>query len=175
VPAGISVDQDRRWSLVGALAGAGRAGASERIDAEEKRDPTTAGHRSAYAARAALPELDVKRKYWQDFREPDRTPLSSLRAAAGNFHGPNHPELSQPFVAPLFETATSIDWNANDNLVEIYLQSLFPHGLCSQELLRESEARFASAKNMVPLARRAWLEADDELARCIAVRKRAGF
>jgi len=175
VPAGIVVDQDRRWALVLALATAGHPSARQRIDAEEQRDPNTAGKRHAYAARAAMPDLESKRRSWQDFGEPDRTPFSFLRAAASTFHNANHPELSRPFVEPLFATATSIDWNAHDNMVGIFLGGLFPHVLCSRELERESRDQLARAKNLIPLARRAWLEANDELARCIAVRERAGF
>jgi aminopeptidase N len=174
-PAGIVLDQDRRWTLVSVLAAAGSRNARALIDVEEKRDPTTAGRRHAYAARAALPELDAKRSVWEDFQEVDRVPFSSLRAAAGSFHGPNHPELSQPFVEPFFAAVTSIDWKANDGMVEIFLWHLFPHDLCSPELLRESQEHFGRAANLIPLARRAWLEANDELARCIAVRQRAGF
>ncbi len=69
---------------------------------------------------------------------------------------------------------TSIDWKANDGMVEIFLEHLFPHDLCPPELLGESRERFERATNLIPLARRAWLEANDELARCIAVRQRAG-
>jgi aminopeptidase N len=173
VPKGIVVDQDRRWAIVTALAAAGEPRAAQRIAAEETRDASTAGRRNAYAARAAIPDLASKQRYWRDFHEPERVPLSSLRAAASQFHQPDHPELSQPFVAPLFETAQSTDWRANDNLVEIYLRALFPQGLCSPELLRESEAQLARAQHLIPIARRAWLESNDELSRCIAVRERS--
>jgi aminopeptidase N len=175
IPNGIVVDQDRRWSLISALAAAGHEQAPGLIEAEPKRDPTTVGQRNAYAAKAALPDLAMKLRVWQDFQKPDQIPFSFLRAAAGNFHNPNHVELSQRFVEPLFSTATSIDWSANDNMVEIFLRHLFPGTLCSPELLRESAQRFAAAKNLIPLARRAWLEANEELSKCIAIRRRAGL
>jgi aminopeptidase N len=175
VPAGIVLDQDRRWGLVQALATAGRARARQRIAAEEKRDPSTAGRRNAYAARAAIPDLASKRRFWRDFREPDRTPLSSLRAAASTFHGADHPELSQPFVEPLFEAVRSIDWQANDERAEIFLRALFPQNLCSADFLRQSREELARAGNLTPIARRAWLESNEELERCIAVRRRAGW
>ena len=78
-------------------------------------------------------------------------------------------------MEPFFAAVTSIDWQANDAMVEIFLRRLFPHGLCSPELLRESQEQLGRATNLIPLARRAWLEANDELARCIAVRQRAGL
>jgi aminopeptidase N len=174
VPRGIVVDQNRRWALVSALADAGRASARARIDAEEKRDPTTAGRRSAYAARAGIPDLASKRRFWEDFRQPGSIPLSSLRSAAARFHGADHPELSEPFVEPFFAAVTSIDWTVNESRVDLFFDALLPQNLCSPELLHASRSHLASAQNLTPLARRAWLEANDELARCIAVRERAG-
>jgi aminopeptidase N len=175
IPPGIVLDQDRRWALVGALANAGHASARTRIAAEERRDPTTAGQRNAYALRVAIPDLAAKRRFWDDFSHPERVPFHSLRAAAGHFHDSNHPELSRPFVEPLFAAAASIDWQSHDEMVEILLRSLFPHRLCSEELLRESRGELARANDLTPIARRAWLETNDELARCIAVRARAGL
>jgi len=175
VPEGIVVDQDRRWTLVSVLAAAGYEKAPGLIDAEEVRDPTTAGKRNAYAARAALPDLESKRVVWEDFHETDQVAFSSLRSAAGNFHDANHVELSLPFVEPFFTTVMSIDWKANDNMVEIFLGHLFPQHLCSPELLSESQERLRKAKNLIPLARRAWLEANDELSTCIAVRQHSGL
>jgi aminopeptidase N len=175
VPDGIVIDQDRRWALLHVLAAAGRDGALARIDAEAKRDPTTTGTQNAYAARAAFPDLATKRAYWSDFHAADRIPFTSLRAAAGSFHDPNRPELSQPFVEPYFADVTSLDWKANENMVEIFLLHLFPRTLCSRDLLADSRRRLLTAPNLVPIAQRAWLEANDELASCIAVRERAGL
>jgi aminopeptidase N len=175
VPGGIEIDQDRRWSVVRALAAAGRAGALARIESEMKRDPSTSGAQSGYAARAAFPDLATKQRYWRDFHASERIPFTSLLAAAQSFHDPNHPELSEPFVAPYFADATSIDWAEHDELVELFLERLFPRVLCSSELLEESRARLGSASNLIPIARRAWLEANDELATCVAVRARSAL
>lgn len=175
IPHGIAIDQDRRWEIVEQLAAAGYAGATALVDNEEKRDPSTAGKRYAYGARAAIPSPDVKKKVWADFQKSGEIPFSYLREAAGNFNSPNHSEYSRPFVEPFFKTVTTIDWKSNDNLVEIYLEKLFPHNLCSSDLLRESESQLKKAKNLIPLARRTWLEANDELAKCIAVRRVSGI
>jgi hypothetical protein len=70
---------------------------------------------------------------------------------------------------------TTLDWSENDNNVDLFLRRLFPQNLCSAELLRESEQKLAGAQNLIPLARRAWLEANDELGKCIAIRARAGL
>ena len=172
LPLGIKVDQDRRWILINALAAHGFQGIKSLIAGEEKRDPSTAGQRAAYGARVAVPTLANKKLYWEKLQNPE-IPFSVLRHAAGNFHSANHPEFSQTFVKSFFKKVNTIDWNKNDNLVEIYLKELFPMNLCSAELLSESQRNLEGSKNLVPLAKRAWLEANDNLARCVQVRKAA--
>jgi aminopeptidase N len=170
-PAGIELDQDRRWAIVTMLAKTGYRGVSRLIAAEAKRDPTTDGKRHAYASRAAIPELKIKERYWADFQKPDGTTLSMLRSAASKFNASEHPELTRRFVEPYFSLVSHMDWSKNENLVDILLGRLFPLSLCSRELLAESESRLQSAGNLVPAARRAWLEANDELSRCAAIQE----
>ena len=168
---GLEIDQDRRWKIISALADEGAPGSRALIEAEMKRDKTTSGERYAFAAQAALPEASNKSKYWKSFQSSDKIPFSNLRGAAGAFNNANSSELSKPFVAPFFDRVTSIDWSANDNLIEIYFERLFPQVICSDELLQESRKRLAGAKNLTDLARRGWLEANDELEHCVAIRK----
>ena len=61
---GLAVDQDLRWSLITALAAAGRAGDAE-IDAELERDTTIAGKEQAAAARVAQPTAEAKAAAWE--------------------------------------------------------------------------------------------------------------
>jgi aminopeptidase N len=169
IPNGIQIDQDRRWQIVETLAVNDFTGVSGLINAEEKRDPSTAGKRNGYAARVAIPQPEVKKMFWSEFQEPGRISSSTLQEAAGRFHNPNHVELSKPFVEPFFAKVTSMDWG-NDDLVGLYFHNLFPYSICSPQLLKESRARLSSAKNLTRLARRAWLETNDELSKCIAIR-----
>lgn len=171
VPPGIELDQDRRWRVVSALATEGYKGSDALIAAEEKRDLTTVGKRNAYAARASIPSLEVKRDYWNQFQKPKEIPFSNLRSAAGNFHHANHPELSSAFTNEFFDRVKQMDWASNDMLVEVYFEELFPGQLCTQDLLNRSQKELGSTKQLTSLAKRAWLEQNDELARCVSVRE----
>jgi aminopeptidase N len=171
IPKGIEIDQDRRWSIIKQLAMNGAPEVKGLIDAEEKKDPTTAGKRNAYVARVAIPELEAKQKFWKELEKPEKLPYSTLKEASGNFHNPDHMKLSQPFGESFFKKVATINWAANDNLPEIYFERLFPHNLCSETLLKESRGKLKSAHNLTSLAQRAWLEANDELSRCVSIRE----
>jgi hypothetical protein len=55
-------------------------------------------------------------------------------------------------------------------VVDIYFEQLFPAELCSSEVASLSSSKLKDAKNLTSLARRSWLEAQDELERCVRVR-----
>ena len=171
LPTRFKLDQDRRWAIINTLAKNGFKDVETLIAAEESKDPSTTGKRSAYAARAAIPTESNKAKFWKEFQTPEKIPFSSLRAAAGSFNSSNYLELSEPFVQPFFKQVTTMDWKQADELVSIYFDRLFPHTLCSSKLLKESKAKLAGAKNLTPLAKRAWLEANDELEKCVSIRQ----
>lgn len=177
VPKGLVIDQDRRWLIVTQLATNGAGGslnaALDLIAAEEKVDPSSTGKRNAFAARVALPDAESKIKFWNDLQSPGQISHSTLRAAAKQFHKSNQTQLSLPFQAKFFERIAAVDWAANDSLVEIYFEDLFPHNLCSDALLAVSKLKLRGANKLNPLVKRAWLEANDELAKCISVRKKA--
>lgn len=173
IPSGINVDQDRRWEIIGNLASNNFDGIVAIIDNEEKKDPSTAGKRYAYTAKVAIPTVDAKKAFWAVLEKPDQIPYSTLRSASSRFNHWDYTELSEPYIKPFFKAVTSMNWEANDNLLDIYFENLFPANLCSAQLLAESKKEMQRAKNLIPLARRAWLEANDELEKCVAVRKKS--
>ena len=63
-----------------------------------------------------------------------------------------------------------MNWSQNDDIVDIYFEELFPVEICTPSLLKRSENELKKAKNLTSLARRSWLEAQDELKRCVLVR-----
>jgi len=174
LPKGIALDQDRRWKTLEALAVHGAAGVEARLKRELERDATTTGQRSAYAIAAAFPTEAAKARFWKDLVDPDRkVPLSTLEEAARLFHAPNRPDLSSAWVDAYFEAVQATRWAVSDHLVDTYLRLLFPMNVCTPALLQRSEAELGAAKTLTPVARRAWMEANDELGRCVAIRAKA--
>ncbi|MGH8615066.1 MAG: aminopeptidase N [Gammaproteobacteria bacterium] len=170
VPAGLDIDQDRRWAIVQRLAVEGYPGVSAIIDATEKQDPSTVGKRNAYAARVAIPEQKSKALFWKALEKSQDLPFSTLRAASLIFHSPDAPAVSESYVDRFFQRISAVDWEKNDNIVEIYLENLFPGTLCSPTLLSRSEREMKRSKGLTSLARRTWLEANDDLKRCVNIR-----
>lgn len=172
LPAGIELDQERRWTVLLTLARNGAPGAAELVNAEEKRDTSDLAKRMAYTARVALPTAAAKKEFWDALGHWEKIPPSTLRQAAGSFHHPDYPELSEKYVNSYFERVRHINWKKSDHLVGVYLNELFPGYLCRKSILEKSEAELKAARGLTDLARRSWRESNDELARCIRVGRR---
>lgn len=166
----VDMDQDRRWTIVKTLSRLDAPSATSLIAAEEKRDPSSTGKRNAEASRVWLPTADAKATFWRSLDNAKDIPNSTLREASEKFVDFDHPELTQKYVQPYFERVRKLNWDENDSLVEIYFEQLFPHNLCSKELLSESKRHLGAAKTLTPYARRAWVEANDELTKCATIR-----
>lgn len=166
----VEIDQDRRWTILKTLARLNVTNIASLIAAEEKRDPSSAGKRNADASRVAIPTADAKAAFWRLLDNPKEIPNSTLREASGKFNDFDHPELTQKYVQPFFERARKLNWDENDNLVEVYFEKLFPQNLCNKELLSESKRNLGAAKTLTPYARRSWIEANDELGKCVSIR-----
>jgi aminopeptidase N len=170
-PKGITLDQDRRWAIIIALSSAGHPKAIQLKDAELVRDGSTLGKRMAFAAKAAWPEIKSKKMVWKEFFNSKELTYSNFNEAAQYIHSLEVPELSKPFIDNYFNKITSMNWASHDDIVDIYFERLFPVQLCSKDIEDQSLSRMRSARNLTSLAKRSWLEAHDELSRCVRVRK----
>lgn len=168
-PKGIVLDQDRRWAVLMSIATAGHPESKTLIAAEQKADNTTNGKRMGFAAESAFPDQASKAEMWKELTTKEH-PYSIFREAAGKFHGSNQATLTKEFVDPFFKKVTTMDWKTNDSVVDIYFDKLFPGNQCNETVLKLSQQKLKTAKNLTNLARRSWLEAQDELDRCVQVR-----
>ncbi len=178
IPKGIQIDQDRRWDILSRLAFLGYYTQPEAfeqlrslISAEAKRDPSATGQRNDYVTKVSLPELANKKLFWSEIKNPEKIAPSSLAQAASRFYSPDHPEFTEYFAKDFFERVSAMNWATNDSYVDLYFEKLFPSDLCSTSILKMSESNLKKAKNLTSIARRSWLEANDELARCVRVRQ----
>lgn len=170
-PKGITLDQDRRWSVILNLATNGHSQAMKLIEEEKKRDPSTLGKRLAFAGKAAYPDKAQKELMWKELYTNKGLTHSDLEEAGARMHRANYPELSQPFLEEYFKKLTTMNWKNNDDKVDVYFESFFPFALCTDELRKMSLKYFERAKNLSSIARRSWSEAQDDLNRCVKVRK----
>ncbi len=164
---GDTLDQPRRWNIVGKLAVLGVKDTEALVEAELKRDPTDQGKRSAFAIRGAIPTAEAKVDQWERLADPELS-LSLQRAGSGSFHSALHPELSEPYVEKWFERVRVIDWNAEQHRIGVWFDNLFPP-IYTPEFLERSKRELAATK-LPPRAHRAWQETNDQIERIIAIR-----
>lgn len=172
-PQGIVLDQDRRWAIIVNLARNHHKEALKLIESELKKDKSTIGKTMALSARAAYPDLENKRKVWSEFYNDKSLSKSDLRAAGHYIHDADHPELSEPFVDAYFARIEGMDWKSHDDMVGVYLKSFYPLQTCSDKVLKQSEKSMQKAKHLTTIARRSWMESQDELKKCLLVRRAA--
>ncbi|MEY3019799.1 MAG: hypothetical protein RLZZ272_783 [Actinomycetota bacterium] len=169
VPAGLSVDTDLRWALLGALARAGRVG-EDAIVVELARDDTDLGRRSAAYARAARPLLAAKETAWELLMDPE-LPLATSRQVWAGLAQLDQAEVLAPFTERYFTTLPrvwrerSLDWSIE------WSAGTFPHWAAGPGLVERVDAVLADAGLARPL-RRVLLEQRDTLMRTLAARDR---
>ncbi|MDN8579109.1 aminopeptidase N [Corynebacterium bovis] len=128
---GLTVDQDLRWSVIGALAGAETSAVvspdevEELVAAEEKADRSAAGALAALHARSSLPR--VKEDVWEKLsvHGPEWT-NRQLEALVSAFVRNGHAEALQPF-GPLYVAEVVRMWRSlSPEMAQRTLDALYP-------------------------------------------------
>ncbi|MGZ3695535.1 MAG: aminopeptidase N, partial [Bdellovibrionota bacterium] len=165
------LDQERRWKVIVKLSALGAPEAQALAAAEAKSDTSDSGRNSAFAANVAQPLLASKQDNWKlitDFHSA--LSLAQRKAGGEQFNNADHPEIAAEFVEPFFVMVKGFKWDGQMFLMNSLFEGLFPK-LCSSELLSQSTQALESSRAALPtIALRAWLEANDELTRCVAIR-----
>ena len=166
--AGLAVDTDLRWLLVGALAALGASDAESRIDAEVERDPTDIGQRRAAAARASQPSAAAKEAAWSRLLAPGMH-LAEIRAVAGSFWRCGQEALGEPFVAAYFEAVPRIWAERTPDEALSLLRGLYPSTMVDTGTVKATEGLLADGSLAGPV-RRILLEGTDRVERALRAR-----
>jgi aminopeptidase N len=79
---GLTLDQDRRWTLIEKLSAAGAPDAAKLRKAERSRDPSESGELAAIAAEASTPTREAKTTWYAEILNPkSKRSLAQLKAA----------------------------------------------------------------------------------------------
>ena len=136
---GLSVDADLRWTLLGALARAGRADEA-RIKAERRNDNTISGQEHAAAARAARPTASAKAEAWEIAVVRDDVPNETQRSVVDSFMQHGQDDVLAPYVEKYLAMADTLWEEKGTQRASTALESLFPRPLASPELLERVRA-----------------------------------
>jgi aminopeptidase N len=162
---GLAVDDELRWWLLNRLAATGRADDAA-IEAELRRDPTSAGERHAQGARAARPTEEAKAEVWAAVVESEKLPNAMQEAAIAGFVQTDQRELLAPYVAKYFESVKNVWDTRSHEMAQQVVVGLYPTLQVSQETLDATDAWLESAQPPAAL-RRLVVESRDGVARAL--------
>lgn len=166
---GINIDPERRWRIYRALSLNGHPQALRYIEDEMNFDKSMLAKNVGIGARASFPDVKIKEEIFKKLFIPHALGYNEMFNAAQNFQDPNHPEIMEKFVDEYFNALTTLKWSSLDDFVKIAF-FMFPIEICTKEVEQKSETSFKKAQNLSSIARKAWMEAHDELKRCVKVR-----
>ncbi len=165
---GLALEADLRWTLVVALARAGRLGLVE-IQAELDRDPTDLGDQQATAARAARPDPDAKRQAWDRLLGEEELSHTMARQLWAGMQQLTQPDLVAPYADPYFAALDDV-WSTRSTEWAIeFATGMFPHAAASADLLAAAE-RARDRDDLPGPLRRVLVEQVDVLERTLAAR-----
>jgi aminopeptidase N len=167
---GLTVDTDLRWTLVTALAAAGRVD-EDRIAEELRSDNTISGQERAAAARAARPTLEAKEQAWQDAVGRDDVANETQRSIALAFNVAGQDEVLEPFVSRYLDSAATLWEEKGTQRASVILEYMFPRALVTRETLETVDAWLATSEAN-PAAKRYVREGRADIERALAAQAR---
>ncbi len=172
LPAGIVLDPDLRWHLLGRLAVLG--GADEaRVAAELDRDRTASGEQHAAHALAARPDPAGKRAAWAELLGDGELSNGRARALASGFWQPGQDVLLRPYAARWAAEVPGLFARRTPQLATAVARLLFPSTLVEPATLDATDlaATDLAATGDPPAGlRRVLLEERDDLRRALRAR-----
>ena len=170
--AGLQVDTDLRWSLLATLAAAGEIDAdgpeTPIIDAELRRDPTSAGGLAAMRAAAARPRIEVKEQAWRRVTENSDLTHAERGAIMAGFCALGQEELLCRYTNRYFDQAANV-WERWPGAVgKSIIGWLYPSWDISAEALSAADAFLTGAAP--PALRRLISEGRSGVERAFAAR-----
>jgi aminopeptidase N len=165
---GLAVDQDMRWTLITALAKAGRFGDAE-IDAELEVDKTISGKEQAAAARVAQPTAEAKEAGWNAIIDP-ATPNETSREIAFSIFRFGQEDVLEPYLEKFLDAAETLIDTIGFHKASAVLEYGFPRPLGSAATLARLDEWLAD-NNAPKGAQRYVGEARAEVARALAAQE----
>jgi len=169
--AGAPLRAPTRWAVVTRLIAAGAPNAERRLTDETARDTTDPGRRSAFVAGAARPTADARRAYFTRYLDDPSLNEDWATASLGAFNAPAAEALSRPYLRAALDTLPWLQRNRRIFYVNTWVES-FLSGQTSEDALGIVRAFLAARRDLPADLRQKVLQAEDELERTVAVRRR---
>jgi aminopeptidase N len=167
---GVQLRQQDRWQLVTALLAYSDPDAGAVLAAEQKRDPTGDGQKYAWIAQAARPDAATKKQYFEEYLHNPQRSEDWIEGSLGAFNYWNQSALTAPYLRPSLEALAQIKQTRKIFFLVGWLNA-FIGGQQSPEAQQQVQAYLRSATLDKDL-RLKILQAEDELDRTVAIRKK---
>ncbi|WP_288799140.1 aminopeptidase N [uncultured Arsenicicoccus sp.] len=168
---GLAVDTDMRWTLLTALATAGRVGRAE-VEAELGRDRTASGQEHAAVAVAALPTAEAKAKAWRCGVEDGSESNTIVGATGQGFTRVHDVTLLEPYVERYFAMLRDMWARHSFALAEVVADAFYPMPLADRRLLDATSAWLTANADAPSGLVRAISEHRDTVERALRVQAR---
>jgi aminopeptidase N len=168
VPAGLAIDTELRWALIGRLAVLGAA-REPKIAAELAADRSSTGAERAAQCRAALPDPAVKQRAWQVITQDTTMSNRLVEANAAGFWQPEQAELTASYVERYFAEMPAMARRRTPWVADRVAGLAFPRYAVA-ERTRELAAVLLARDDLAPGLRRVVTDADDDLRRALVAR-----
>ncbi len=166
---GMTLRSRDRFDIIRALTAAGDPRAPSLLKELAETDKTDEARRYAYAAAAAAPDLEVKKRYFDQFVGDKELAESWIEAGLGPFNAPQQSRLTLPYLEPALAELPALKRARKIFFVNGWLAA-FIGGQCdgrAASAVRDFLARTPALDRDLRLK---VLEAADGLERCVRVR-----
>jgi aminopeptidase N len=171
---GMTLRSRDRFDIARALTAQARDDAETRaaqqlLDSAAQQDRTDDGARYAFAAAAARPSADVKRRYFDTYTSESKVAESWIEASLGPFNTPRQSELTLPYLDDALAQLPTLKRTRKIFFVNGWLAA-FIGGQCDERAATTVRDFLTRAPELDRDLRLKVLEASDGLDRCVRVR-----
>jgi aminopeptidase N len=124
---GITIDQDKRWTLIAKMNRYQHGNYQALLSTEAKKDITDSGVKSAIYAEVIRPEAEVKEKWFNIvINNPDKLKLSTLRYIMWGLFPGEQQALEAPYKAKILAHIPKLNEGSDLGLLESFADSMLP-------------------------------------------------
>ncbi|MFI6266258.1 aminopeptidase N [Micromonospora sp. NPDC051006] len=168
VPAGLTIDTELRWGVLGALVANGAAGPAD-VEAELANDRTASGEREAAYVHALVPTAENKAAVWAQLTGPEALPNWRHRALLQGFVHPTQVELVTPYREKYFAAVAQVWASRDSEPAQEFAQLAYPAYQVDDDTVAATDAWLAEEGHPAPL-RRLVAEGRDGVVRALRAR-----
>jgi aminopeptidase N len=164
---GLTIDQDKRWTLVAKMNRFQHGSYQTLLTAEQAKDNSDTGIKNAIYAEVLRPETEVKEKWFNVVvNNPEKLKLSTLRYIMWGLFPSEQNALEAPYKARILAHIPTLNEGSDLSLLGSFTGNLLP-AQCTSESEKELADLVVEYKDMKPQVLKSVKAAHQDIGRCI--------